>query len=43
MCHGGPSPTAGLALETYVQIYQSATDPYNGILIELVVLKVTHL
>ena len=32
MCHGGPSPSAGLALETYAQIYQSATDPNNGII-----------
>ena len=32
MCHGGPSPSAGLALETYAQIYQSATEPYNGII-----------
>lgn len=31
MCHGGPSPSAGLALETYVQIFQSASDSYNGI------------
>lgn len=32
MCHGGPSPSAGLSLETYAQIYQSATEPYNGII-----------
>ena len=32
MCHGGPSPSAGLALESYAQIYQSATEPYNGII-----------
>ena len=32
MCHGGPSPSAGLALETYDQIYQSATDLYNGVI-----------
>lgn len=32
LCHGGPSPSAGLALETYGQIYQSATEPYNGII-----------
>ena len=31
-CHGGPSLSAELALETYVQIYTSATDPYNGII-----------
>ena len=31
MCHGGPSPSAGLALETYAQIYQSAID-LNGII-----------
>ena len=32
ICHGGASPTAGLALETYAQINQSATDPYYGII-----------
>ena len=32
MCHGGPSPSAGLALETYDQIYQSASYTYNGII-----------
>ena len=31
-CHGGPSPSSGLALETYDQIKQSATYPYNGII-----------
>jgi len=31
-CHDDPSPSAGLALETYDQIYQSATEPYNGII-----------
>ena len=32
MCHGGPSPSAGLALETHDQIYQSVTGPFNGII-----------
>ena len=32
VCHASPSPSAGLALETYDQIYQSATEPYNGII-----------
>ncbi|GIR13156.1 MAG: hypothetical protein CM15mP23_17310 [Cryomorphaceae bacterium] len=31
MCHGGSFPAAELALETYDQIYQSATD-YDGII-----------
>ena len=32
MCHSDPSPSAGLALETHAQIYQSAIDPYNGVI-----------
>ena len=31
MCHGGSFPASELALETYDQIYQSATD-LNGII-----------